>query len=134
MTVGIFFGHPAAGTLLSGESRFSVPLRVEVPLVTNKRRASLDLSRRGTKLAVMICVPTVLTFHDCHGFGVSRSSPVTFRTEHDTSEGSNQAIMETETAASKQKMIFVCSCWHKRSCFGAKDYSRRSTFIVNLPL
>ena len=62
--VSVCFGQPATGTLLIGRSKFSVPVRVDVPLAINKRRGSLDLSRRGTKVAVMIWVPTVLTFHD----------------------------------------------------------------------
>lgn len=62
--VGVFFGQPSADALLKCKSGFSVPLREEVPLAINKRRGSLDLSRRGTKVAVMIWVPTVLTFQD----------------------------------------------------------------------
>lgn len=62
--VSVFFGQPPVGTLLIGKSEFSVPLSVEVPLVINKRRGSFDLSRRGTKVAVMIWVPTGLTFKD----------------------------------------------------------------------
>ena len=62
--VSAVFGQPAAGILLMGSSKFPVPLRVEVPLVMNKRRGSLDLSRKGTKVAVMIWVPTVLTFQE----------------------------------------------------------------------
>lgn len=60
----VVFGQPAPDTLLTGSSRFSAPLRVEVSLVMNKTRRSLDLSRRSTKAAVMIWVPTVFKFHD----------------------------------------------------------------------
>lgn len=60
----LLLGHPLGGCLLTARARFSVPSRVEVPLVMNRRRALLDLSKRLTKIDVMICVPTVLTFHD----------------------------------------------------------------------
>ena len=52
--VSVVLGQPAAGTLLIGDARFSVPVRVEVPLVMKRRRGSWDLSRRGAKVAVMI--------------------------------------------------------------------------------
>ena len=52
--VSVVLGQPAAGTLLIGNARFSVPVRVEVPLVMKRRRGSWDLSRRGAKVAVMI--------------------------------------------------------------------------------
>ena len=52
--VSVVLGQPAAGTLLMGDARSSVPVRVDVPLVMNRRRGSWDLSRRGAKVAVMI--------------------------------------------------------------------------------
>ncbi len=58
------FGQPAAGTLLMGVLGFSVPARVDVPLARNKRRGSCDLRSRGTKVAVMTCVPVTLTFQE----------------------------------------------------------------------
>ena len=62
--LSVVFGQPAAGVLLIGRLEFSDPWRVEVPLVMNRRRGLLDLSRRGTKVDVMIWVPTVLTFQE----------------------------------------------------------------------
>lgn len=69
-----FLGQPAAGTLFMGSSAFSVLARVEVPLVMKRRRGSWDLSSRGTKVDVMIWVPTTLTFQEAlHAWRIVRS-------------------------------------------------------------
>lgn len=39
---GPLFGHPFAGTRLMGRSRFSDPAKVDVPLVINSNRGSVD--------------------------------------------------------------------------------------------
>lgn len=57
-------GQPLGGYLLTARARFSVPARVEVPLVMNRRRGLVEWSNRGVKTDVMTCVPTVLTFQD----------------------------------------------------------------------
>lgn len=57
------FGHPFAGDLFIGLSMFSEPASVEVPLDRNNNRGLVDLSKRGTKVSVTICEPTVLTLH-----------------------------------------------------------------------
>lgn len=58
------FGHPFGGYLFTARAELSVPARVEVPLVMNKRRGLLERSSRGMKTDVITCVPTVLILQD----------------------------------------------------------------------
>jgi hypothetical protein len=57
----IALGQPIPGPLFHGIPESSVPFSEDMPLVMNSRRGSLDLSSKGAKQRVRICVPVTLT-------------------------------------------------------------------------